>query len=213
MWKRFLSVSAIMFVASMSAHAQEIPKVEFAATYSLLVSDIDALDNEALHGYGLSVHGNINRHFAVVGEWTADHGASGPVTVQQPGTINLFPEVDTRVQVFLVGPRATYRHNRATVFGHYLLGWGNQKVEDEKSGFRTGNGELAMALGGGLDIYLGKQVSLRTAQFDYLPIHTDINTRLTRPNSQGFSTVDNNASSWTHNVRFQTGIVFRFGVK
>ena len=213
MLKKCLSVAVILFAASISAHAQEIPQMEFAATYSLFVADMDALDNEALHGYGLSAQYNFNRWLAGVGEWTSNHGASGPVTFVEPGRLNLIPEVDTRVYALLFGPRVTFRMSRFNLFGHYLLGIANTKVEDENSGFRTGNGEFAMGLGGGLDFYLGKQFAIRAAQFDYLPIHTDINTRLTRPNDQGVSTIASGSSSWTQNARFQAGIVYRWGAK
>ena len=54
-----------------------------------------------------------------------------------------------------------------------------------------GDTRFAMAFGGGLDIAVSKHVAIRAPKFDYIPVRT-------RPN-------------WTHNMRVQTGIVWRFG--
>jgi hypothetical protein len=208
--RKVLLLAIVLATTSMVAHAQDLPKYEFGVTYNVFVADIDVLDNETMHGYGLSFQANVNRWFAVVAEWTAAHGASGPVTVLNPDPLTI-PEVDLRNQTFLGGPRVTWRPGRFTVFGHTLVGMGNSKVENEATGFRTGNGEFAMAYGGGVDVYLGKKIALRLAQFDYVPIHTDINTRLV--GRDGVGTVGDTSTGWQHNTRFQTGILFRFGSK
>jgi hypothetical protein len=208
--KKILLLVIVMTMTTIAAQAQDVPRYEFAATYNILVADIDVLDNEAVHGYGLGFQYNFTKYFGLAAEWGANHGASGPVTIMSAGTLTSVPEVDTRFQTFLGGPRFSWRKNRFTVFGHYLVGQGNAKVENETTGERTGNGEFAMAAGGGLDIFLGKKVALRAAQFDYVPMHTDINARLSGRN--GVGTVDS-TGGWLNNSRFQTGIVFRFGTK
>jgi hypothetical protein len=82
------------------------------------------------------------------------------------------------------------------------LGGANSKLEDEEggSGFEDSNTEFAMAIGGGVDVNLGERFAIRAVQFDYVPIHTDVNARLTQTGS----------SSWLHNTRFQFGFVFKF---
>src|SRR5436190_18040471 len=210
MMKRILLLTIVMTTAAIAAQAQDVPKYEFGVTYNILVADIDVLDNETVHGYGLTFQTNLNRWFGLAAEWGANHGASGPVTIQEFGRLNLVPEVDTRYQTFLGGPRFTYRKNRFNLFGHYLVGMGNSKVEDEVNDVHTGNGEFAMGVGGGLDVFVGKKVALRIGQFDYLPIHTDINARLS--GRDGVGTVAS-TGGWQNNSRFQTGIVFRFGTK
>jgi len=211
MMKRILLLTIVMTTAAIVAQAQDVPKYEFGVTYNIVVADIDVLDNEATHGYGLSFQTNLNRWFGLAAEWGATHGASGPFTIQENGRLNLVPEVDTRYQTFLGGPRFTWRKNRFNLFGHYFVGQGNSKVEDEANDFHTGNGEFAMLVGGGLDVFLGKKVALRLAQFDYLPIHTDINARL--DGRTGIASVSNSPGGWQNNSRFQTGLVFRFGTK
>ena len=61
----------VLFVASISAQAQDYPKGEAWGSYSLFRADIDVLDNETLHGYGLGAQWNLSRSFGVVGEFTA----------------------------------------------------------------------------------------------------------------------------------------------
>jgi opacity protein-like surface antigen len=198
--KRCLVLLAVIVVMPIVASAQDYPKAEVYGTYSLFVADIDALDNESLHGWGIGVQGNLNKWFGVVGEYSAHHGASGPLSFQTPGAIIIIPEVDLRVRTYLFGPRLSFRSKPVTVFGHYLVGGGHLKVEDEATGLTAGNNEFAMAVGGGVDVNLGKRFAIRAAQFDYLSIHTDINER-----------IDGSSSSWAHNTRFQAGFVFKFG--
>ena len=198
--KRCLVLFAVLVIIPIVANAQDYPKAEVYGTYSLFVADIDALDNESLHGWGIGVQGNLNKWFGLVGEYSAHHGASGPIAIQQPGVIIVIPEVDLRVRTYLFGPRLSFRSKPVTVFGHYLVGGGHLKVEDEATGLTAGNNEFAMAVGGGIDVNLGKRFAIRAAQFDYLSIHTDINDR-----------IGGGGSSWAHNSRFQTGFVFKFG--
>lgn len=199
--RRCLVLLAFLVVTPAAVNAQDYPKAEFYGTYSLFVADIDVLDDESLHGWGIGVQGNLNSWFGLVGEYSAGHGASGPVALTVPGggTV-VIPEVDLRVRTYLFGPRLSYRSKPVTVFGHFLIGGGHLKIEDEVTGLDVGNNELAMAVGGGIDINLGKRFAVRAAQFDYLPIHTDIRDR-----------IGGGGSSWAHNTRFQTGVVFKFG--
>jgi hypothetical protein len=201
--RKVLLLVTILFVASVSANAQsnDHPKFEAWGSYSIYIADIDVLDNETLHGYGLGIQGNLSKSFGVVAEFTSNHGASGPVSIQAPGVIILIPELDTRVNTFLFGPRFSYRARAVTAFAHALFGGANTKLQDEKggSGFEDGNTEFAMAFGGGLDVNLGKHYAIRAAQIDYLPVHTDLNQR-----------VSGNSSNWLHNIRYQAGFVFKF---
>ena len=198
--KRCFMLLAFLVVVPVAANAQDYPKAEFYGTYSLFVADIDVLDNESLHGWGVGIQGNLTRWFGLVGEYSAGHGASGPLTIETPGSIILIPEVDLRVRTYLFGPRLSYRTDPVTVFGHFLVGGGHLKIEDEVTGLDIGNNEFAMAVGGGVDVNLGKTFAIRAAQFDYLPIHTDIRDR-----------VGGGGSSWAHNTRFQAGVVIKFG--
>jgi opacity protein-like surface antigen len=199
--RRILFLMATVIFVSVSARAQDHPKVEFWGTYAITVADVDVLDNETLQGYGLGIQGNLNKWFGLVGEFSSGHGASGPVTIQAPPGFIVIPELDTRIIYYLFGPRVSYRTKPVTVFGHLLVGGGNVKLNDEKgTGISDSNTEFAFAIGGGVDVNLGKRFAIRAAQFDYAPIHTDINAR-----------VSGGDSSWLNNSRFQAGFVVKLG--
>jgi opacity protein-like surface antigen len=209
--KRVLLLVAVLLVVTASANAQyDHPKAEVWGSYSLFRADIDVLDNETLHGYGAGVQGNFTSYFGVAFEFTSNHGASGPVTIQVPGTLIVVPDLDTRINTFMGGPRFSYRPRAVTLFAHALFGGANSKLRDEKgsSGFSESNTEVAMAFGGGLDVNLGRHYAIRAAQVDYLMIHTDINRRLT--GGGGVGTVSSSTSDWLHNIRYQAGFVFKF---
>lgn len=208
--KRIFLLVTVLFVVSVSARAQNHPHVEVWGSYSLYVADLDVLDNETLHGYGAGIQGNLSKYFGGVFEFTSNHGASGPVTIQVPGTLILIPELDTRINTFMGGPRFSYRPRHVTLFAHALFGGADSKLRDEKggSGFSASNTEFAMAFGGGIDINLGKHYAIRAAQVDYLSIHTDVNTRLT--GGGGVGSVSSSTSDWLHNYRYQAGFVFKF---
>lgn len=208
--KRILLLITVLFVASISANAQNYPRFEAWGSYSVFVADVDVLDNETLHGYGLGIQGNLTKYFGGAFEFTSNHGASGPVTIQVPGALILIPELDTRINTFMGGPRFSYRPKAVTLFAHALFGGTNLKLRDEKggSGFENGNTEFSLAAGGGLDVNLGKHYAIRAGQFDYLMIHTDINKRLT--GGGGVGSVSSSTSDWLHNFRYQAGFVFKF---
>jgi opacity protein-like surface antigen len=204
--KKAIFVAAVLLVASISANAQEeYPKFELSGTYSMFVADIDILKNETIHGWGVGFQGNVNPYLGMVFEFTNNHGASGPTSFQTPGAINIIPELDTKVNTYLFGPRFTYRTRPVTVFGHFLIGAAQSELDDEKgtTGFNESNTEFAFGLGGGLDVNLGKHFALRPAQFDYLPVHSDLNKiSETVPSTEG--------SGWLKHWRYQLGVVFKF---
>jgi opacity protein-like surface antigen len=199
--KKIFMLVMFVFAVSITANAQDYPRFEGWGSYTIFRADIDVLDNETLQGYGLGAQGNLSENFGIVAEFTSTHGASGPVSILVPGAVVVIPELDTRINTFLFGPRFSYRGKAVTAFAHVLLGGANSKLDDEKgtSGFEDSNTEFAMAIGGGVDVNLGKHFAIRAIQFDYLPIHTDINER-----------IGGGTSSWLHNTRLQFGFVFKY---
>ena len=198
--KKILLLASMLFALSMAAYAQtEFPKFELAGTFTLLVADIDILDNETMAGYGISGQYNFSNYFGIVGEWTATHGASGPYTWHQDGVDYHIPELDTRVQTMLAGPRFSYRTNRVTVFGHWLVGAATNKFDDDIGEYNyesMTNWQFAMAIGGGLDVNVGKRFALRVGQFDWLPVHSNLDSV-------------NNTNFFNH-IRYQVGGVIKF---
>lgn len=202
--KRILLLATIFFLVSMPGYAQdEIPRFEFAGMFNLLRADIDVLGNQTMYGYGAAAQVNVGKHLGMVTEWSAAHGSSGPVTIFHEGTTYDLPLIDTRVQTLLLGPRLSYRPQplktpgpdlSVTVFGHCLLGAGTNKIDYTISSYTKW--QFAFALGGGVDVNVGKRFAVRIAQFDWLPIRSDLDL-------EGSGNIFNN---W----RYQAGGVIKF---
>lgn len=190
MRKLFMFLAVLLLAASSTQAQESYPKVEIYGGYSFLNSN-QFPDRENLNspGFGASIAGNVTKNFGLVAEVSGNYGqATLPGLV--PGVT--VPEFDTDVHTFLFGPRVTSRSTGFDVFGHVLFGGARTKVERFES-----DTDFAMAVGGGLDINVSKPIAVRIFQVDYLPIKSDRNL---------FRNED-----WSHNVRFQIGVVFRFG--
>jgi opacity protein-like surface antigen len=193
MMKRFFMLSVAVIALSTVASAQSFPKAEVYGTYSLLVTDIDILDNETIHGFGIGLQGNLNKYFGLVAEFNSNHGRSDGPFVVSGRTIK---GVDTRINSVLFGPRLSLRTKPVTVFGHYLIGPANSKL-DEDPGAERSNTEFSQSFGGGIDINVTNRFAIRAGQFDYHAIHSD-------------AALNNGGSSWFRNFRYQAGVVFKF---
>lgn len=197
---------AFMFLAfcGIPAVAQddEFPKFELSGTASMLKFDVDALEGETMWGYGIGAQYNVTKYFGIVGEWNATHGESGPFTIFDNGTAFPISKLDTRVRTLLFGPRFSYRAKPVTVFGHVLLGAGTNKLDDDIGAYNYESftqWQFAMAVGGGLDINVGKHFAIRPGQFDWLFMDSELQN-LFGQNAQGSS----------NSFRYQLGAVIKF---
>lgn len=202
--KRFLSVTSLVLFATLSAVAQEYPRAEVFGGYSFFRAD----GGTNMNGWNASVSGNLNSWFGLVADFSGHYDSrSTRSELSLPG-IPGFPASPTFLTVvtsesnihnFLAGPRFSYRKTeKITPFANVLFGASRRHSESEISlgglgrTFVEGNNtSFAAALGGGLDVQLGKNIALRVVQAEYM---------LTR----SFGSNGNNA-------RVSTGIVFRFG--
>jgi opacity protein-like surface antigen len=195
MMKKITLLATMLFVASMGAYAQdEYPKFELAGTFNFVRADLDVFGNESIYGYGIGAQYNANKYFGIVGEWTAAHGTSGPASIVQDGVTYDIPEFDTRVQTLMAGPRFSYRPKAVTVFGHWLLGAGTNKIDWGTSSYTKW--QFAMAIGGGVDVNVSKHFAIRAVQIDWMPIHSNLEL-------QG-------ANNYFNNIRYQFGGVIKF---
>lgn len=179
MRKLFL-LAAILTAANVPTQAQtNSPNIEVFGGYAYLNARF--IDRDNLNGFGASFAGNFGDKWGFVGEVSGHYGSARIL----PSIF--FPEgkIDFTKYYYLFGPRFSKRTDRATVFGHVLLGGAHERVEgtDAGSGF-------ALAVGGGLDINAGKSWAVRVFQLDYIPDHAH--------------------GVWEHNFRAQVGIVFKF---
>lgn len=189
--------------SSLPADKQAYSRVEVFAGYSYV--NIDSFrfsfdKREGASGWGTSVSFNLHKSFGLTADFAGQYGdVLRGITIEAclgivPTPFFCAVDVSFSNYQFLFGPRLAGRWRLVTAFGHALLGASRRHV----SGFTAGgvtfepetHTDFALALGGGVDINLGRMVSIRALQLDYIP------TRF-----QG--------SLWSDNVRLQAGVVFK----
>jgi opacity protein-like surface antigen len=198
--KRMLILTAILLVASVPGLAQsEHPRIEAYGTYQLFTADIDALDNETLHGWGAGVQWNPKKWLGTVAEINGAYGSSkAPELLVNPlSTSAATIDVNTNVHTYLFGPRVSWRTRPITAFAHSLFGFGTLSVNCNTCVNSINNNKFAMALGGGIDVNITPGIAIRAAQFDYVPINSSL-------------ALNGGGSSYLRNSRFQAGVVFKF---
>jgi hypothetical protein len=121
-------------------------------------------------------------------------GANGSLTYNLTPRFGVIADVageygnHLQVAGWLVGPQFYHRFLSADLFAHVLFGQGQTRVEIGTPVTNTGR---AMGVGGGIDIPISERFSIRAIQADFINTHT-------------FDTSQNN-------LRFSTGLVFRWG--
>jgi hypothetical protein len=145
-----------------------VPRVEIFGSYSLAVPAPSwGLPGNA-HGIDTSASINLNRWFAVEGDFGWNREAT---------TVAGITETD-RSMVFSGGPRFSYRQGRLDVFGHFLFGVNRLTASIPSLSLfgvsipstSVADTSLAALAGGGADIEITRHVALRN-QADYLPTH------------------------------------------
>lgn len=142
--RRALLLFAGLMLFAGKTRGQDTPKAELSVNYSYFRAG--GVDGFTLHGASVSLAGNVNDWFGVVGDFGAYHG--------QPafsGGLN--------IQTYMVGPRFSARSNgRITPFGQVLVG-----------GFHgLGTNGFALSTGGGLDVKATDHFAIRAFQVEYV---------------------------------------------
>jgi opacity protein-like surface antigen len=192
--KKYVMLFTFLFALSLPVYAQsDYPKFEVFGGYSYFSADVnfdDPFDNdgndffsqrEGFHGGAFSLAGNLTRHFGVVADFSYHKRE-----IELPGS-----DIDLSTFAFLFGPRVTARGHRVEGFAHALVGGVRRKVEDIAT-----DTDLALGLGGGLDIKATNHFAVRLVQLDYLPFR-----------DRNFFTGD---KEWRHNLRVSAGATFRW---
>jgi opacity protein-like surface antigen len=146
----------LLLLTSLSALAQETPKVELFGGYSYA--------GEGSHGFAASITGNVNSSLGLVAEIG--------------GQYSHFEEEGIRESIsapsVLFGPRLSLRSNkRLTPFVHALFGASHIRSEATELGqtFIFSDTSFAMAIGGCLDVRVSDNIAIRVIQVDYLRTH------------------------------------------
>jgi opacity protein-like surface antigen len=187
-----LVLCAVFLAFSTAARTQDYPKVEAFGGYSF---DHSTLKETPTVNAGINLNGgtgsisfNPNRKLGLVAEIGGYHGSP-----------NLEGPTDLTKISYLFGPKVTMRSERLTPFAHALFGGVHESVTCPPAGTSPGSftstaTAFGMALGGGFDVKVHKNIAVRLFQLDYV---------LTK--------FKDNFSNRQNGVRISTGAVFRFG--
>lgn len=193
--KRQALVVGSLLILGVAANAQEVatPKIEVGLNYSYLrMNPGGSLPAYNANGGFGTVQYNFNKSFGIV----ADLGAN------YVGNVNGLQIGNTSFE-YLFGPRFTWRHSRFSPYVQTLFGG-----ERFSNGFNpasstpllgTSQNNFAAAFGGGVDVTVTDHIAVKPIQVDYLM--TQFSPGMGSPNNV------------SNNLRYSTGIVFRFGSK
>jgi hypothetical protein len=149
MKKMMWLIFTILLVAG-SAYAQDAPRAEVSMGYSFL--RLGGTGGMNQNGASLSIAGNVNRWFGIVGDFGGYH--SSPFGA----SLNTY--------TFLAGPRFSLRRNdKVTPFAQVLVGGAHLAAGVD--GFSASVTPFVMSAGGGIDLRISQRVALRP-QVDYL---------------------------------------------
>lgn len=186
--------SMLMFgVVASAQEAAETPKVEVGLNYSYLrVNPGGNLSSyNANGGFGYAQY-NFSKSFGLVADLGANYVGSANGT-----------QIGNTAFEYLFGPRFTWRHSRfspyvQTLFGGERFSNGlNPASLNPVTGSSQNN--FAAAFGGGLDVTVTQHMALKPIQVEYLMTQ--------------FAPGSGYPNNVANNLRYSTGIVFRFGSK
>ena len=204
MVKKVAVLTMFMALAACAA-AQEYPKFEVFAGYSLFHFDDQGLEDrvnaacpgcftftKVMHGWEASGQYNFNKLIGVVADFSGHYATP----IERPGGNS----VDGHMYNVLFGPQLNLRSHRIAGYAHALFGFNRFRIEDIPSappiaGFSEHG--FAWGIGGGFDVNVTNSVGLRVGQLDYILTNQDFGL----PVSSGHQ----------NNLRYSAGVVFRFG--
>ncbi len=136
-----------------SASAQQAPRVDVSTGYSFL--RLGGSGGESQHGGTISIAGNVNNWFGIVGDFGAYH--SSPFGA----SLNTY--------TFLVGPRFSLRAGKVTPFVQTLFGGAHMNAS--ANGISGALTPFAVSAGGGVELRLSQHIVLRP-QVDYIALRS-----------------------------------------
>ncbi|HEU5402718.1 MAG TPA: outer membrane beta-barrel protein [Terriglobales bacterium] len=180
--RRALAIWLVVVACSFAVAAQEYPKDKVFGGFQYTSFDAFNIQHVNLLGWNAQFTHYLNKPFGITGEVTGSYGSPtvGGIGVSLP------------TYTFMFGPTMRAPLEKSTPFVHALFGaahMSNTKGIYSSTGF-------ALALGGGWDVKIGRNIDWRVVQVDYLA------TRLQDPTGTG--------TPQQENFRFATGIVYKF---
>ena len=151
-----LAAALVLSVGSTSASAQEAPRGDLFAGYSMLASD-----GETMHGWHAALGWGLTKRVGLLFDASGHEGGDGEGT-------------DVSLLSLMAGPRATFGGGRVRPFVHLIAGIvrtrasiGIFEVQISES-----SSDFGAAAGGGFDLGFGERWALRLAG-DYRIVKLD----------------------------------------
>lgn len=174
--RKFCFLTVLCGLFSMPLFAQEYPSAEIYGGYQLVNNN-----DTSFHGFAAEVEKNVDQNFGLVGEFSFSKKS-------------LESSIDSKQFYFAGGPQISYRQDKFRVFGHVMFGAVHQTVSMDLpvlGSVDASENDFMMIYGGGLDIALNENVSVRPAQLDIISVH--------------------HTGDWDGAFRYSAGIVFKLG--
>jgi hypothetical protein len=187
---KLFALALLLLAFATQANAQDFLRGNVYGGYSFLGAPASPpfTSRQTFNGWDASVEFKLATGVGAVADFGGNYGTvpievACPVNLGGCGPVSL----NTKLYTYVFGPRFSAPIGRFRPFAHILFGGAYSSGSGD--GFTSSNTSYAVALGGGLDYKLIKGIAWR-AQFD------DMVTKAIS-NSQ-------------NNLRFTTGVVFRF---
>ena len=227
--KKHFVMFACLFLFAIHGAAQDIPKAEIYGGYEFLRFNASSPTNAfSANGGAASFQYNFNKHIGFVAEFGGVH--NGSLTIA--GSQTLHP--DQTAFTYLFGPRVFINKGGVVspFFEFMVGGFHNSRsfsIPDSllphpvnpiagvtetplttSTKFTSTQNAAAMVLGGGMDIRMGKKVSFRPIEVDWVPTNfSPFNIAGLASTNPGLASLNN--AKWQQNLRYSTGLAFRFG--
>lgn len=212
---KYLFVIGAMLFAKVGFSQEEGSKVDLYGEYSFLRFNpsLTGLPSRDFNGGGGGATWFFTHYFGAKAEFMGYGSSTWTTTFQAPVVVTphnaTIPagtfSTSANMLTYLFGPVVRVPFHHATVFGEILFGGSHTNgYANLERDIDLGGGTLpitgdqhpfSMAVGGGLDITVSKNVALRVGEFDYFL------TRYTNP-----ITSTNNQN----NFRYLAGVIFQF---
>jgi opacity protein-like surface antigen len=222
-------VIGLIFSSSLALAQDATPKVQVFGGYSLVHADTGKLTGITLDvtlrepsntfavptnfsGWNAEGQYNLGRWLGLAADFSGHSGAP----IKAPGAGKVSGLANLTAYSYLFGPVVTYRTSaRMTPFAHALFGYDRSSLSASTpsglstpvSSAATNYTDFALALGGGLDYYVIRHVSVRVGQLDWF--HTSVNLNTFYNNAFGPNLFQGLATR-ERNLRFSAGIVVAF---
>jgi hypothetical protein len=203
--KKLIVVLGFVFLLSMTAFAQDYPKIEIPVGFSFVnvhpqIANITSFN---VFGGGGGFVYNFSPLFGVKADFMGYTQSSGKQLIQNGQVVG---NLSGNLFTYLFGPQIKKHSGKFQPFGEFLFGAAHTNAYAnacnlEMCGSTSGNNNaFAMEFGGGLDIPLTKNIQFRPVEVDYLYTHFGSNHIA-------------GASASQNNFKYVAGINFTFGGK